>query len=102
MSWTDTPNFDEVHDILKRRASLSGRIRITELNIQLLEAEIGLEKPRNTHIRFLGSDGNRERMQSLRVELVNLRNELDEVEAEIKFLDYRKDIFRAVAYRERA
>jgi len=100
--WSDLPSFDEVQELLKRRASISAEIRMLELRLQWKEAEISVEKPRNTSVRIIGyDDETREFMLTMREALATKRGELDVLDAELKLLDYRKDIFRALAYRER-
>jgi hypothetical protein len=100
--WNDMPSFEEVGDTLKSKASLSAEIRVLELRIQILEAEITQERPRNTAVRIMGYDQETSQsIRQLRAELADKRGQLDEVESKVKFLDYWKDMFKAVSYRER-
>jgi hypothetical protein len=100
--WNDMPSFEEVGDTLKSKASLSAEIRVLELRIQILEAEITQERPRNTAVRIIGYDQETSQsIRQLRAELADKRGQLDEVESKVKFLYYLKDMFKAVSYRER-
>lgn len=102
MNWNELPGFEEVHDFLRKRAALSAEIRVLELKIKLLEAEISVQKPRNTAARVIGYDDETgAAMREMRNCLAYKCGELDEVDAEIKFFDYRKDIIKTLAYRER-
>ncbi len=102
MSWNEAPGYEEVHDLMRRRAGVSAEVRSLELQVQITEALISLEKPRNTAARVVGyDDETRERMLKLRNDLTKKRSELDELDAEVKFLDYHKDIYKAISYRER-
>lgn len=100
MSWTELPSFDDVRAWLQRRAKITAEIRVLELRIQMREAETGLRNPRNTAIRVLGDEESRD-LPTLREALVDKRNELDDVEADIKLFDYQKDVFKTLSYRER-
>lgn len=102
MNWNDAPNYEEVHDLMRHRARVSAEVRSLELQVQITEAMISIEKPRNTAARVVGyDDETRERILKLRNDLATKRSELDELDAEVKFSDYHRDMYKAISYRER-
>lgn len=102
MTWQEQPSFDDVKSALRQRASLTAQIRVLEYELQELQAKISLEKPRNTAVKIVGYDEEtRMALQGINHSIINLRCQLDDVEAEIKFGEYHKDMFKALAYRER-
>jgi hypothetical protein len=100
MSWTNLPSYEDIAGLLRTRAAVTANIRVLELQIQIAEARISLEHPRNTAIRVVGNESHD--ILSLRDALIDRKNQLDELEAEIKLFDYQKDVFKTLSYRERA
>lgn len=102
MSWRDAPSFEDVKGALQKRASLSAQIRVAEYELQEIQAQIAKVKPRDTASKIIGYDEHtKEELQGINHRLIDLRISLDEVEADIKFHDYWKDMFKAVSYREK-
>lgn len=94
MSWNDMPSFEEVQEAYRRRALLTARLNIAKARLEIAESELALEKPRDRMYRIAGT-------KELREELENIRAELTQIEEEINFFLYHKDMFRAIKYGER-
>lgn len=96
--WSQPPLYENVYKTLKQRAQIIAEIRILELEILIMETRIKKEKPRDTVTRMLGIN---DELIIMRKKLVELKNMLENVEAEIRFQEYHKDMFRALSYTQR-
>lgn len=102
MEWSDIPDMLTVREALQRRASIKAQIELVNFDYSLAAAQVGLQKPRNPDARIAGIDEESAGILiPLQRRIVELRGELSRVEEEITFLQYHKDIFKALAYKER-
>jgi hypothetical protein len=100
-SWRSLPSADQVHGWLRLQSQLKAKVRSIKLEIQLEEARIGKKKPRDTSARVIGVDEEQSPIVYLRKALLDAEANLDEIESELKMFEFRRDIFRALAYKER-
>lgn len=99
-SWRSLPSADQVYGWLKLQSNLKAKIRSLKLEISIEEAKITRQKPRDTAVRVIGLEDN-SAILYLRRELVHAESELDTVEAELRMFEFRRDVFRAISYKER-
>jgi hypothetical protein len=103
LDWAELPDIHDVRDALKHQADLKARIRIEELQLDILRAVEVQKKPRDTSVKFVGTDEESgARIQKVLHNLIALKNELDAVEADIKFHEYRRDAAKTMSYKGRA
>lgn len=98
MNWSDVPDFTTVKDTLKKRASIKAELRIAELNLLIAESQYG--KPRNKASRLVGNNEDEQRiLYNLNMHVIQLRNQLDDVDADVEILNYHKEIFKSLSYK---
>lgn len=98
--WNDPPDYDEVRQRLDERARLTGRLRSLELELTIAQAKIAKIAPRNPAARVIGTnDENGAELISLQQSIMRTKNDLDVVEAEIDFLNFRRDIYKTESYK---
>ena len=102
LTWNDLPDIDLIHGLLTKRAQLRALIRWIELRLKTVEAQISIRAPRNTAARVVGID--EETTNSLNVlneELLDTKQQLDTIEAELEFFEWQKEIYKANSFRGR-
>jgi hypothetical protein len=103
-TWKELPTADVVYGWLKRRAVVQANIRSLSLGISIEEARISMEKPRDKAVRVVGLGGiggDDTPVIRLRRELDAMQRELDDLDAEIKMFEFRKDVFKSLSFKER-
>jgi hypothetical protein len=99
-TWKELPTSDVVYGWLKRRAVAAARARMLALDISIEEARITQEKPRDTAVRITGIGGTGP-IQGMRRALAEAQAELDDIDADIKMFEFRRDVFKSLSFRER-
>lgn len=102
LDWADLPDITEVRDTMKRHAHIKAEIRLLELQLEMVQAEMAELKPRNTAVRVIGvDDASRNRLTTLRESVARAKNVLDDVAADLDFLEYRKEAAKIMSYKGR-
>lgn len=105
MSWTNPPDFDEVRDTLTTLSRKRTELRAAELELQVAQVKVNNSKPGRkaaADIKLVGYDDNTEAMlANLRSTTEGLRASVEELEANVKFFEYWKEMFKALSYRGR-
>lgn len=102
MSWSDPPELEEVRAAYRNEAAYTATLRALELRLTILQARISRVTPRNTAVRVVGNnDADRDELQGLYNDIEHQRKLLDETKAEVKFLEFRLEMFKAISYRTR-
>lgn len=101
-SWYELPTQEEVHRYLKERAMLKADIETLANALQIAQAQVSQRKPRDTAARIIGIDeASSQQLLSLQNKIAELRGSLALADAEIEFHNYKREIYKALAYRER-
>jgi hypothetical protein len=105
-TWRSLPSADVVHGWLKQQAGLKAEIRVLQLEISIQEATISRLKPRDKGVRLIGlaqDDAQEEPIVlQIRRQLAATQAALDAVEVELEMFTFTRDIFKALAFKERA
>lgn len=103
MTWDAMPTMEEVREVMQEVATTRAQVRIATLELELFEARMDQIKPRSTSAKKLGvDDATLEESLKLRRQLIDYKNQLDKWEMALEFLNYRKELYKAEAYRVRA
>lgn len=102
LSWDQLPDIYEVRGVLKQLAIHRARLREAELELSIAQADIAKDNPRNTAAKVVGVSGEtRTQLIRLQSEIVSIKNMIDDLEAEEKFLNFRKEIVKSVSWKGR-
>lgn len=102
MQWNEMPDLLTVREAYTRRAQLRGELTIQTGELAIEQAHVGMAVPRNPHARVVGADeASGAVLLTIQRKIHQLRAELDQVEAEIDWNNFHKEMFKALAYKER-
>ncbi len=100
--WRDAPDLHEVYQQLKQRGQIKAEIGMLENELKVEQARISTRKPRDTAARIIGIDDvSGALLIDLQSRITQLKSELEIVEAAITFSQFHRDMFKAIAYKER-
>lgn len=91
MNWNNAPDFETVREKFMRYAALKAEIKILEEEVEDLAIPIKIENPRKPHLI-------RQACKEQYSKLKNLYAEKDQIEVELRFLDYWKDMFKSYGF----
>lgn len=101
-SWAELPGIDDVYSSLKKQAQIKARLRVAKLELEIYQAKMTQAKPRTTSVKLVGVDEQSEvRLYELLLSVANLESELDELDAEVKFNEYRREAAKIISYKQR-
>lgn len=102
LSWDSLPDILEVRDTLRAIAVQRARLRELELQISILQARMSKAAPRNAAAKIIGIDEQSEQqLIGLQHNIVQVKNSIDDLEADEKFLNFRKEIVKSVSWKGR-
>src|SRR5258706_7209422 len=102
MSWSEAPVCEDVQIMLRDLAQARAQLRLEELRLEILKARMDKVRPRTPHVRIIGVDADSEiELATLQFSVAEFKGIVDRLEADAKFHEYRRDMYRALSYRER-
>lgn len=102
IDWNELPDILDVHDTLKRQADLKAQLRIAKLTLEIYQATLTKEKPRDSSVKLIGIDAeSRAQLENYLRHVAELEGELDKVDADVKFNGHRIEGARAMMYKNR-
>ncbi len=100
--WSELPDITDVRSALKAQAKLRAQLKVAELELEQFQAFLVQRKPRDSSVKLVGVDEQtRIKLDDLLRKVVAIKGELDEVDAEVKFNDFRREAAKIVSYRGR-
>lgn len=100
--WNEMPDALEVYEAMQSMVAARARLRAASLELEIFEAQMAKLAPRNVAARKIGIDEETfERALLLNRALIEAKNELDKWEVLIDFLNFRKEMYKAEAYKVR-
>jgi len=91
MNWNNAPDYDEVKSKFMRFAAVKAEIKILEETIEELGIPVKKEHPRKPHMI-------REACKDQFDKLRGLYAEKEQLEIELRFYDYWKDMFKSYGF----
>lgn len=91
MNWNNAPDYDSVKEKFTRFASVKAQIKILEEEIEELAIPIKIESPRKPHLI-------RQACREQYMQLKPLYAEKEQLEIELRFYDYWKDMYKSFGY----
>ncbi len=102
MSWEDLPDITDVRTALKQQADIRAQLKIAKLELEQYQAWLVQRKPRDASVKLVGIDEqSRIRLDELLNKVVMLEGKLDDIDADVKFNDYRREAAKIMSYRGR-
>lgn len=102
LNWSDIPDLDTVRTYILKRGDVRAELTILTTELSFEQARISKAKPRDKAVRIIGlDDESTTTLLDLQRQIAQLRAELDHIDAEIDFNTYHKEMFKALAYKER-
>ena len=102
MRWDELPEIEEVRRELLALADAKAHLRMCELELTIAQALIAKAAPRNTAARIIGvDDATREKLLQLHSQVIDAKNQLDRIQADVDFSEYRKDACKITSYKGR-
>lgn len=100
--WNELPSYEDIRTILHRQADLQSRVRVAELQLDILKAEMSQKKPRDASVKVIGVDAeSRTALLAAQSAYLALKEELDHVNADVTLHNFHKDVARMLAYNGR-
>lgn len=101
-SWEDLPDIMDVREALKKQAGVRAQLKVAELELEQFQAFLVQRKPRDSSVKLVGIDEQtRIKLDDLLRRVVALKGELDDIDAEVKFNDFRREAAKIVSFRGR-
>jgi len=101
-SWEELPDITEVRSALFNQADIKAQLKIAKLDLEIYQAELTKEKPRDSSVKLIGiDDTSRGRLQDLMNRVRHLESDLDRADAEVKFHAYRLEAAKMIGYKTR-
>lgn len=102
MDWSELPDINDVYESLKQQADLKARHRIAKLRLEMYQAEMVQRKPRDSSVKVVGVDeASRKILAGLLEAVAEIEGQLDQLDANVKFNDYRREAAKIVGFRTR-
>lgn len=102
-SWEELPDINEVRETLKSQAQVRARLKAAKLELEIYQAKMVQRKQRDSSVKIIGVDEETEkRLRQLLNDVLALESQLDELDADAKFMDYRKEAAKIMSYKGRA
>jgi len=102
LDWSELPDIMEVYDALRKQADLKAQLRIAKLTLEIYQAKLCKEKPRDASVKLVGiDDESREQLANYLNHVAQLEGELDKIDADVKFNSHRIDASKAMSYKMR-
>ncbi len=100
--WESVPDIHEVRDALFQQAACRARLKIAKLELDIYQAELVQRKPRDASVKIIGvDDESRAKLHELQLHVLSAEDELNRIDAEVKFNSHRIDAAKAFMYRNR-
>lgn len=101
-TWEDLPDINEVRDALFNQADIKAQLKIAKLDLEIYQAMMAKEKPRDTSVKLIGvDDQSRDRLQDLLNRVRHCESDLDRADATVKFHSYRLEAAKVIGYKTR-
>lgn len=102
MEWSEQPDQLTVRTAIMRRGEIRAALRGLDAKLAIAAAHAGIKKPREPIACVAGIDDEaRMILGNIQDQIVALEAELDTIEADININAYHKDMYKAIAYKER-
>ena len=102
LDWSELPDIMEVYDALRKQAELKAQLRIAKLTLEIYQAKLSKEKPRDASVKLIGiDDESRAQLENYLKHVAEIEGELDRVDADVKFNSHRIDASKAISYKMR-
>lgn len=96
------PDLEDVRNALLNQADLKTQLKIAKLELEIYQAELCQRKPRDSTVRIVGVDDiSKQQLAELMRRIIHIEEELDYVDATVKFNSHRVEIAKAISYRGR-
>jgi hypothetical protein len=98
-SWDSLPDINEVRDALRKQAQLRAELKVARLELEQYQAWLSQRKPRDSSVKLVGIDEQtRLKLDTLLQHVAKLEGDLDHVDADVKFNDYRREACKIMSY----
>jgi len=100
--WSELPDIIDVYKSLQLQADLKAKLKAAKLSLEIYQAELCREKPRDTSVKLIGIDEqSRAKLEGLFNSIAEIESQLDKVDAEVKFNNSRIDAAKVMGYKGR-
>lgn len=102
MSWSELPDIEDVRTALNDLIIAKFNLRMDELRLSILQAQIAQKSPRNAAAKVVGTN-EEERLELLQLQtaIIERKEQVEQLESDVDFNDTRVDVYKALAYKGR-
>lgn len=102
LSPDEFPDLEDVRNALLNQADLKTQLKIAKLELEIYQAELCQRKPRDSTVRVVGLDDvSKQHLEGLMRRVITIEEQLDYMDATVKFNSHRVEIAKAISYRGR-
>lgn len=99
LTWNDLPDFDAVQKTLDDQSDTKARLKVAKLELEIYQAKMMQRGPRAAYVKLIGVDEeSAAHLAALLQKVVDLEIQLDGLDAEVAFNNYRRDIIKSLSF----
>lgn len=102
LQWSDLPDFEEVQQSIRDQHDTKARLKVAKLELEIYQARLTQIKPRDASVKLVGVDEeSAARLRALFDRIIELETVLEQLDATVKFNDYRLAAAKLISYNGR-
>lgn len=100
--WESFPDLEDVRGALMNQAELKTQLKIAKLELEIYQAELCQRKPRDASVKIVGVDDiSKQHLEGLMRRVITVEEQLEHVDATVKFNSHRIEVAKAISYKGR-